>query len=92
MYSCRSTLSRITTIMMTVNVMAKMMMLMTCIKTFPPTHPRNVPDMLKVARCIIMRQSSGASGYFSPTVRPDFPHCNNNNNGEVFRTGSFLCV
>jgi hypothetical protein len=67
------------TIMMTMIMMTKMMMLMTCIKNFPPTHPRNAPDMLKVARCIIMRQSSRPCGYFSPRGRLDFPHCNNNN-------------
>ena len=47
----------VTTIMMT-----KMMMLMPCIKTFPPTLSRIVPETLQTVRCIVTRQGSETSG------------------------------
>jgi hypothetical protein len=38
-----------------------MMMLMPCIKTFPPTLSRIVPEMLQTVRCIVTRQGSETS-------------------------------
>jgi hypothetical protein len=58
-------------------IMMTKMMLMPCIKTFPPTLSRIVPDMLQAVRCIITRQDSENSG---PSSSLNIAQAFNNNN------------